>query len=349
MTRPLAVTIQVFVLSILVGYIVPSIQDELILIGASLFAGILAIAIHELGHVLFGIANGFRFLFFTVGPVTIENINNRIHMKENKSWENFGGVASTLPNDMDTPHIERKWFWFAAGGPLMSISNAILCYTLYAFTAYNFLIYFTIGHIAIFLATIIPSKTGTDGRILLNFITNKEKIKSDIETVFINRELYSSKRPRDWDNQLKEICKKRIQMNTDPFAISTHYMFLYYYTADTEGLQESMKYVEPIVQAPLTKENKGTKIAFHAPYLLYYFLYKRESLTLGKLEELTKPFSKLEPTSYHLSLAIKQHLENKNCIDALTEVEKYIHKYSKFGFTQTEQEHVNMLKSKLAA
>ncbi|MEG0440472.1 MAG: hypothetical protein RR587_14650 [Solibacillus sp.] len=80
-------------------------------IGGFALLAIVTFIIHELGHVLFGVAAGYQFNFLAAGPITIE----RGKISANKSWAFFGGVASCSPKTADLQTISRQHFWFAAG------------------------------------------------------------------------------------------------------------------------------------------------------------------------------------------------------------------------------------------
>lgn len=90
-------------------------------IGGFALLAIVTFFIHELGHVVFGVAAGYQFNFLTAGPITIE----RGKISANNSWSFYGGLASCSPKIDDLQTISRQHFWFAAGGPIISLVVSI--------------------------------------------------------------------------------------------------------------------------------------------------------------------------------------------------------------------------------
>lgn len=121
------------------------------------------LGIHELGHLVTGLIQGFRFELFVVGPLGIKRKDNKIKVYLNKNLAYYGGVAAVLPVD-DNPKNIKKFANVILAGPLSSLVLSIIC-LLFAYF-FNFpgeLFVFMAGFTSfgIFLATTIPSKTGT--------------------------------------------------------------------------------------------------------------------------------------------------------------------------------------------
>lgn len=120
------------------------------------------LAIHELGHLLTGLAQGFKFQLFVVGPLGIKNENEKISVYFNKNLATYGGIAATMPTE-DSPDNPRKFARLILAGPLASLLFAVLSLALAAVLANPWsIIFYSSGciSIAIFFATTIPSKTG---------------------------------------------------------------------------------------------------------------------------------------------------------------------------------------------
>ena len=131
---------------------------------AVIFIMYMVIVIHELGHLLTGLFQGFRFELFVVGFLGIRRAeNNKIKVYFNKDFNYFGGVAATSPRQ-DHPDNARKFANLILAGPLVSLGFALLCFLLLIIVAdANWRIVCFIGSIgsfAIFLATTLPSRTG---------------------------------------------------------------------------------------------------------------------------------------------------------------------------------------------
>jgi hypothetical protein len=133
-----------------------------ILIGGILVMGIVALGLHELGHLLAGLGQGFQFQLFVVGPLGIKREDDRIRVYLNKDLGAFGGMAATSPVT-DDPANARKFARLILAGPLASVvfGGLLLGVSTLVPTPFNTIV-FTGGTIslAVFLATTIPSQTG---------------------------------------------------------------------------------------------------------------------------------------------------------------------------------------------
>lgn len=91
-----------------------------VLVLASLpLAFLLAVAVHECGHLAAGLARGGRFLLLIVGPLRLVNTRAGLRWGRNRSFPLFGGLASVAPRDAS--RIETDFGWLIAGGPLASL------------------------------------------------------------------------------------------------------------------------------------------------------------------------------------------------------------------------------------
>jgi hypothetical protein len=134
----------------------------LILIFGLLIMAFLVIAVHELGHILAGLIQGFKFELFVVGPLGIKKENDKIITYFNKNLSYYGGVSATHPID-DNPINSKKFGLILIAGPVASLLFALMCLLTSFLIGKPFGIVFFIGFplsIAIFLATTIPSKSG---------------------------------------------------------------------------------------------------------------------------------------------------------------------------------------------
>ena len=123
---------------------------------------LVVICIHELGHLVAGLIQGFRFELFVVGPLGIKREKNKIEIYLNKDILYYGGAACTLPVD-NNPENAKKFANLILAGPITSLVLAIILGVLY----FSFNLQFSriigfgsLASFAIFLATTIPNKTG---------------------------------------------------------------------------------------------------------------------------------------------------------------------------------------------
>lgn len=85
------------------------------------FSAWVVIAIHELGHLVAGLAQGFRFGLYIAGPLGFRNEAGRPVAFWNRDNRSFGGIAATLPRRFQDPLLTRKFAWVVAAGPLTSL------------------------------------------------------------------------------------------------------------------------------------------------------------------------------------------------------------------------------------
>lgn len=120
------------------------------------------LGVHELGHLITGLVNGFRFELFVVGPLGVKRENDKVKIYLNKNLGYYGGVAATSPID-DNKDNAKKFARILLAGPIASVLFALICFVLAYWVGKPLGIIFYIGgfiSIAIFLATTVPSKTG---------------------------------------------------------------------------------------------------------------------------------------------------------------------------------------------
>lgn len=123
---------------------------------------LLAIAVHEAGHLAGGLIRGMRFLLYIVGPFQwSRGSDGGIHFRWAFNLGTFGGVAACLP-DANRP-LAAQMQPMILGGPLASLLLAGLGVALAfasdgRFAAYSLII--AALSAVIFLATAIPMRSG---------------------------------------------------------------------------------------------------------------------------------------------------------------------------------------------
>lgn len=133
----------------------------LMMIGIFVMAFVV-LAVHELGHLIVGLVNGFKFELFVIGPLGIKKENDKVKIYFNKNLGYYGGVAATSPVD-DIKDNAKIFAKILLAGPIASILFAFFCFVISSLIGKPFGIIFYGGgiiSIGIFLATTIPSRTG---------------------------------------------------------------------------------------------------------------------------------------------------------------------------------------------
>ncbi len=352
--RPAGSMTAALVLSILYGVIRTEKLEVILNLWAIVGISLLVLAIHELGHVVFGVIGGLTFKFMTVGPITIQKEKGKLRIRENKLWAYFGGVATLVPPSIETPNLSKKWAWLTLGGPITSLLFGITFGYIYMVSYYQYLLYFSVLHFVIFAATIVPIK-GTflsDGMQFLILIKDDEKAKQHLYNIQVSSELFSYKRPKDWDERLIELSEEKIKEDKEIREIMSGLMLVFCARADQKGMERAIPYIEQIIRIPVTKENKFFVSSFHSWYLLYKALYQMDSLSLQEAKKHGKTITKIDLHGYYRTQGIIKYLEGnmeashiymRKADKDLTSAEK-----SEMGYLQLEGEWFEQLKKRVS-
>lgn len=152
----------------------------LLLYGIVLVSMMLHIAVHELGHVIFGKLTGYRFLSYRFMSIGV--------FKKKGKWKVFrmhipgtAGQALMKPPKVG-PEGKKPYFWYNAGGVLMNLFVVLLSFLICMVTTngilYLFAIMSAIMGLALALANGIPySEKGiSDGCNILQFYKYPERL-----------------------------------------------------------------------------------------------------------------------------------------------------------------------------
>ncbi|PFJ07510.1 hypothetical protein COD67_21325 [Bacillus cereus] len=352
--RPAGSMTVALVLSILYGVIRTGKLEVVMEIWAVVGISLLVLAIHELGHVIFGLIGGLKFKFMTVGPITVQKDKGTIRIRENKLWAYFGGVSMLVPPSIEAPNLSKKWAWMTLGGPFTSFAFGIMSGYVYMVGYYHMLLYFSVLHFVIFAVTMVPIK-GTflsDGMQFLILIKDDEKARGHLYNIQVSSELLSEKRPKDWDEGLVELSEEKLKGNNGIREIMSGLMLVFFAQSDQRGMENAISYVEQIVQLPVTKENIFFVSNFHSWYLLYKVLYQKESLSLQEAKEHAKAITKMDLHGYYRTQGILKYLENdmETCRAYMKKADKELKNSEKsgMGFIQLEREWFEQLKERVS-
>ena len=352
--RPAGSLTVALILSILYGVIRTGKLETMLNIWALLGIFLLVVIIHELGHVIFGVMGGLTFKFMTVGPITVQKEKGKVRIRENKLWAYFGGVAMLIPPSIVTPNLSKKWAWMTLGGPITSFLFGITFGYIYMVSYYQYLLYFSVFHFIIFAVTIVPIK-GTlmsDGMQFLILIKDDGKARQHLYNIQVSSELFSYKRPKDWDKRLVELTEDKIKEHKSIREIMSGLMLVFLARSDQKGMEKAIPYVEQIVKLPVTKENKFFVSSFHSWYLLYKALYEMDRLSLQEAKEHWKAITKIDLHGYYRAQAIVTYAENdleasrmymKKADKELQNAEK-----NELGYLQLEREWFEQLKERVS-
>ncbi|WP_264510155.1 M50 family metallopeptidase [Flavobacterium sp. N1719] len=216
-----------------------SLTENVIFFTSIMFAPFVAIILHELGHLLAGLYQGFRLELFVVGFLGIKRENEKVKVYFNTNIQYFGGVAATSPIKIMTDEVLiRKYRIILLSGPSLSfVFGLIALLILYYFdSALNpFFGLLSITSFGIFLATTIPNKSGiffTDRKRYQRLMDKGEIGKIELAFLqIVNQSLT--------ENTYKNLPIERIQkLKTDQDKIIQFwgYYFEYQYFIDNNNI-----------------------------------------------------------------------------------------------------------------
>ncbi|MCF8262606.1 MAG: hypothetical protein K9J12_17650 [Melioribacteraceae bacterium] len=213
----------------------------------------LVLIIHEVGHVIGGKLVGFKFLFLTVGPLSLLNNESKLKLALNNDVSLFGGIAGCMPDS--TENLPKKMLVYILGGPGASLLFALL------FLGINYLILDStnlfllisgFGSGGIFIASIIPGKASgfkTDGAQALIFMRGGNEAEYTAITSKIMTMTLSGTRPKDWSQT--EVDKLK-SIAPDVFEKVIAELFQYSIHLDNKKFEEAeniLKSIEPDILA----------------------------------------------------------------------------------------------------
>lgn len=136
--------------------------EALFYFSAIIIAPIFAIAIHELGHLITGIALGQKFKLFVIAFLGITDDNGKIKFFLNKNLAYFGGIAAVVPKRVEDINY-RVFAKTLIAGPITSLIYGIVCLIIFLKfdTLFNSFCALTgITSLGLFLVTVVPDKSG---------------------------------------------------------------------------------------------------------------------------------------------------------------------------------------------
>lgn len=186
-----------------------------------LLVSFFTLGIHELGHLITGLVQGFKFQLFVVGPLGIKRDNDKIKVYLNTNMAYYGGIAATSPKG-DAPDNAKKFARVILAGPITSLLFGIICLVIATIPALPTLLFFSGGliSIALFFATTIPSKTGlffTDRKRFQRLITPGKD--QEVEMAMLRISGVQSR-----DNSYKNLNEKDIHL-----LVSDSYPFIRFF------------------------------------------------------------------------------------------------------------------------
>lgn len=227
--KPAPVTLAIFLLTAIPAVLLHDPQSRF-----SLMLALLAIMVpglllvlytHELGHVVGGLACGYRFIALICGPFAFARVGDRLKAELNGIWALYGGIAMLAPRGGTLPPTREVVTLFAAG-PLASLLLGALflavhfgaglddvtrrtilagTHTVGQLLAGGFTLIVGVCSLAIAFVTMVPNAVGgytSDGaaiRLLLRGGADAERLQA---IGALTGRMAEGARPRDWEVEL---------------------------------------------------------------------------------------------------------------------------------------------------
>ena len=123
---------------------------------------VLALYIHEIGHLCVGLLNGWRFFTLSIGPMKLyrERMDEKIKLGFEENILNWCGVCATVPEEANDENI-KIWARILIGGPIFSIVAGVFFLFMFFFYKKLFILMFGLDSLAIGLINIVPSSLRT--------------------------------------------------------------------------------------------------------------------------------------------------------------------------------------------
>lgn len=181
----------------------------LLIVISLLVSCLLAIIIHEGGHLAFGLLSGYKYLLFRVGSLTLIRRNNKFEFKK-FSIKGTGGQCILMPPESDdTQNV--PFLLYHAGGGLFNLITAITAFPI-AFNVENtilriFLLVFGSMSFFMVLTNLIPliMQVPNDGYNIMMMLRKPSERTAIYKMLKVNGLLFNGLTPSQIPNELNEL------------------------------------------------------------------------------------------------------------------------------------------------
>lgn len=218
-------------------------------------AWLVAVGIHELGHLIGGWLIGGRFLLWVVGPVKVLQTPKGIQVGWNRSVNVAGGMGACLPHDCSRL-TSRQLIVMVLGGPVASLVlwglALVVLMGLESATgtiAKGLAGMATVtGYLSLGLAviTLAPFTTGgfkSDGRRALDLYRRGPQTDQEIAMMILTMQLLSGTRPRDLDPVLLD---RSLNLNDGSLFDLYARLNAYHHAADRQDWDTARRHLETL-------------------------------------------------------------------------------------------------------
>ncbi|MBN2003663.1 MAG: M50 family metallopeptidase [Anaerolineae bacterium] len=217
----------------------PGVFELILQLSAAL---LIAILVHELGHVIGGKLAGYSFIMLTVGPFKWVREQGQVRWRWNTALNTFGGLSLMIPPVAESE--PRRMGRYILGGPIASfclfifsiLGLALIQTTQLHATPVNQAGFFLVVLAGIGLmtgvATLIPySSSGfaTDGEQYLDLMRGGHRAERRLLMLTLSACSFNGRRPREWDAALVARLLELAEQRRDQIAAAAHHSAFYYY------------------------------------------------------------------------------------------------------------------------
>ena len=201
----------------------------------AIIAGLICTTLHELGHVIFGKANGFDLISFTVWFFKWHKRGKKFEF-DFVMIKDSAGYTEMLPKYND--NLDKRFYKMTMGGSVlvffaMLIGLVPIFINITNFTLYSILLMFLPIGAYVFFGNILPMATSgvrNDGAILMGIKNKEDSLKVAVNILAIQGEMYNGKTPAEIDKSLY-FDLPQLPEDDYHFAMLLNARYLYYLDA----------------------------------------------------------------------------------------------------------------------
>ena len=217
----------------------------LLLILGGLLSLLICTALHEFGHVIFGLCCGFRFNSMRIGFMNIHRKDGKLRITFSRLPESLAGATEMLPRNAEK--LYSRFLLTISGGLIFSfIVLAAACVVLFLYPIVPFAAYIFVGTALpfafhIFFYNVLPfndDNLDTDGGMLRGLLKKEPSYLTAVNILAIEGYLYQGKTPAEIDKALY-FGLPQLPEDDLNFIVLTSYRFMYY--VDSGDVESAIK------------------------------------------------------------------------------------------------------------
>ncbi len=195
-----------------------------------------ALAIHEVGHAVFGVLAGFRLRLLGVGPIGLESQESGLKLRRLplRAWGPFATMRAE-----STERLESRLAWLLAGGPLTSLCVGIVCVGASLLPgASRWWLAVGVLNLCVAVASGQPfiatgAGVASDGRRVLDLWRDDPDARAAAALVALDGQAAAGTRPAHWDPTL---LRRAMQITKPTAFVLAAAVAAYRHATDTVGI-----------------------------------------------------------------------------------------------------------------